>query len=154
MLTQIADVSSNIRTRSTYCKLFFTVFTWQNKVGITWKHPSSQLNIILPLKVLAASEIWAGHITRQHHWHLFYRANSVLVALESEHEINLSPRNRKVQHISAQTEDQPKLISDPFLKKQRLYTCKKYALISSVCFTCFLQWTPLYESRLLLLGQY
>lgn len=66
--------------------------------------------------MLAASEIWAGHITCQHHWHLFYRANSVLVALESEHEINLSPRNRKVQHISAQIEDQPKLISDPFLE--------------------------------------
>lgn len=65
--------------------------------------------------MLAASEIWAGHITCQRHWHLPYRANWVLAALESEHEIHLSPRNRKAQDTSVQKEDQPKPNSDPGL---------------------------------------
>lgn len=86
--------------------------------------------------MLAASEIWAGHITCQHHWHLFYRANSVLVALGSEYETNLSPRNRKLQHISVQI-DQAKPTSDPDLRKatclslyfQEIYTDFLFALL-------------------------
>lgn len=111
-----------------------------------------QLEMTLPSEALAASEIGAGRTTCQHHWHPFYRANSVLVALESEHETHLSPRNRKVQDISFQVEDQPKPNghSGPW-KAPFLSLDSQEMPPFPGCSHCFLQSTQLHQSFNLLL---
>lgn len=146
LFTLPADARTAVGAVSTLCKQAW--LSWHCKIMSLSPRDGSgkplppQPDVTLPSEAPAASEIGAGRTTCQRHWHPFYRANSVLVALESEHETHLSPRNRKAQDISFQVEDQPKPnghsgpCKAPFLSLD----CQEMPPFP-VCSHCFLQST-------------